>query len=244
MSLEQNIKQTLSLQDTELANAISGLKGDPTKLSDFISARKGALYNSVTREHSDNFQKVYGDLQRASDTTKNIMYYHVRNKDLDKTQQAVFDKARGEADNASIDSQNAKRQFEINEWSVGNKMDTLFFFQLLFIALCVTAPLLYMSRAGMIPNTVYYGVSGLIFIALILTLAVRIQYTDKTRDKHFWNRRRFAQMGGPPAAPSCEAIQGMAAKAAQSGENMFESVAAEYEGAQTRIQNASSALVA
>jgi len=74
MSLEQNIKQTLDLQDIELANAISGLKGDSAKLSEFVSARKGALYNTVTREHSDNFQKVYGDLQRASDTTKNIMY--------------------------------------------------------------------------------------------------------------------------------------------------------------------------
>lgn len=235
MSLEQNIKATLDSQDVELANAIAALKQKPSELADFVRARKGALYSTVTREHSDNFQKVYGDLQRAGDTTKNIMFYHVRNKDLDRTQQAVFNKAKGEADNATIQSQNSKRQFEINEWTVGNKKDTLFFLQLLFIALCVTAPLLYMSRAGMIPNGVFYGVSGLVFIALILTLVVRVQYTNQTRDNHFWNRRRFAQMGGPPTAPSCEAIQGLAARVAQAGENVFESGAATYEDVQSRV---------
>ena len=243
MSLEQNIKATLDSQDVELANAIAGLKGDSGKLADFVRARKGALYNTVTREHSDNFQKVYGDLQRAGDTTKNIMFYHVRNKDLDRTQQAMFNKAKGEADNATIQSQNSKRQFEINEWTVGNKKDTLFFLQLLFIALCVTAPLLYMSRAGMIPNGVFYGVSGLVFIALILTLVVRVQYTNQSRDNHFWNRRRFAQMGGPPTAPSCEAIQGLAARVAESGENVFESGAATFDQLQSRVGAASQALM-
>jgi hypothetical protein len=238
MSLEQNIRQTLDFQDVELANAIAALKGDSAKLSEFVSARKSSLYNTVTREHSDNFQKVYGDLQRASDTTKNILYYHVRNKDLDRTQQAVLDKAKGEADNATIQSQNSKRQFEINEWTVGNKQDTLFFLQLLFIALCVTAPLLYMSRTGMIPNAVFYGVSGIVILALVLTIIVRAQYTNQSRDNHFWNRRRFAQMGGPPTLPTCEAIQGLAARAAQSGQNVFESSAATFEQVQSSVASA------
>jgi hypothetical protein len=238
-NLQRNIGNTLALQDIELASAISELRGDPARLTDFISNRKAALYTTVTREHSDNFQRVFGDLQRASDTTKNILYYHVRNKDLDRTQQAVYDKAKGEADNATIDSQNAKRQFEINEWTVGNKQDTLFFLQLLFISLCVTAPLLYMSRAGMIPNGVFYGVSGIVLLALILTVVVRAQYTTQSRDNHFWNRRRFAQMGGPPTVPSCDAIQGLAARAAQSGQNVFESSAATFEQVQSSVTNPS-----
>lgn len=209
MSLDKNIKDALTAQDVELANAINNLKGDSAKLSDFMASRKADLYSTVTAEHSDSFQKVFGDLQRASDVTKNILYYHVRNKDLDRLQESIFDRTRAEAENATYDSQTAKRQYEANEWTSGNKSDTLFFFQLMFISLTLIAPLLYMQRTGLIPTSVFYGVSGLVLIALVLTLVVRAQYTIKSRDQTFWNRRRFQQMGGPPVGPTCEAIQAL-----------------------------------
>lgn len=215
MSLDQNIQDVLKFQDVELANAMNTLKNDPAKLTQFINARKAQLYNTVTKEHSDNFEKVYGDLGRAADATKNILYYHVRNKDLDRTQEAVLSRAATDADNATYDSQVAKRQFEINEWTSSNKLDTLFFFQLMFIGLTLLAPLLYMSRTGMIPTGVFYGVSLLIITALVFTVAVRAQYTGKTRDLRFWNRRRFQQMGGPPTPPTCESIQGLASDLSQ-----------------------------
>lgn len=209
MSLDKNISDVLQAQDVELANALTQLKNDPAKLADFMAKRKADLYGTVSKEHSDSFAKVFGDLQRASDVTKNILYYHVRNKDLDNLQDAVFNRVKAEADNATYDSQTAKRQFEANEWTSGNKSDTLFFFQLLFIGLTLIAPLLYMNRAYMIPTSVFYGVTGLVMIALILTVVVRAQYTEKTRDQTFWNRRRFQRMGGPPTPPTCEAIQGI-----------------------------------
>jgi hypothetical protein len=215
MSLDQNIRDVLKLQDVELANAMNTLKNNPAALNQFITTRKAQLYNTVTKEHSDNFQKVYSDLGKATDTTKNILYYHVRNKDLDRTQEAVLARAVTDADNATYDSQVAKRQVEINEWTSNNKMDTLFFFQLLFIGLTLLAPLLYMSRTGMIPNGVFYGVSFLIVTALVFTVAVRAQYTEKTRDLRFWNRRRFQQMGGPPTPPTCESLQGLASDLSQ-----------------------------
>jgi len=206
-SLDNTINNVLVQQDVELAQAIQKLQSDPAKLSEFVSARKAELYNTVTKEHSDNFQKVYGDLGRSSDVVKNILYYHTRNKDLDGLQKSIFDKAKSEADAATFDSQNAKRQFEINEWTASNKSDTLFFLQLLFITLTITAPLLYLSRIGLIPNSVFYGLTMLLTVALVLTLTVRIIYTKDVRDNRFWNRRRFAQMGGPPTPPTCEAIQ-------------------------------------
>lgn len=201
MSLQQNIQNVLQLQDVQLANTMNTLRQDPAKLAEFVAQRKGELYNAVTQEHSDNFQKVYGDLQRSSDTTKNILYYHVRNKDLDSVQQAVYGRAKKEADAASFDNQNAKRQFEMNEWTAANKQDTLFFLQLVFISLTIIAPLLFLQRAGLLPTSVFYGISVLLIIALVLTVAVRAQYTEKTRDNRYWNRRRFQQMGGPPLIP-------------------------------------------
>jgi hypothetical protein len=209
MSLDQTISTTLLAQDVELANAMAELQTDPTKLNTFVGQRRQDLFNTVTREHSDNFQKVYGDLQRAQDTSKNVLYYHVRNKDLDNIQQDMVNRVSQDADNAMYDNQNSKRQFEINEWSAGNKMDTLFFLQLLFIGLTLSAPLLYLYRAGSIPGSVYYGVSSLVGIALVLTFIVRIQYTSKQRDNRFWNRRRFQRIGGPPTSVSCDAVVGL-----------------------------------
>jgi hypothetical protein len=46
----------------------------------------------------------------------------------------------------------------------------------------------------------------MIGIAVVLTLIVRWQYTSVTRDNHLWNRRKFAQMGGPPTVPTCATI--------------------------------------
>jgi len=210
-NLQTNIRDTLQLQDVELANAMNDLRGDSGKLNTFIADRKSELYNTVASEHSDSFQKVYGDLQRATDTTKNLLYYHTRNKDLDKLQQSLVDKATQEADNATYDNQNSKRQFEINQWTAGNKTDTLFFLQLFFIYLTLLAPLIYALNANLIPYIVFYGVTGLFSVAVVLTLIIRYQYTSKTRDNRLWNRRRFAQMGGPPVLPNCPAVTGYVA---------------------------------
>ena len=238
MSLEKNIQDTLRLQDIELANAMTSLRNNPAQLSQFISQQKGALYNTVTKEHSDNFEKVYGDLVRSGDTVKNIAYYHVRNKDLDNTQQSVFSNARAAADAATYDSQIAKRQFEINEWTAGNKRDTLFFMQLLFIALTITAPLLYLTRAGVVPMSVFSTISFLILVALVLTFVVRYQYTDRSRDLRFWNRRRFAQYGGPPTAPTCESVQALYSSSLAATASMADQAKSTLTNAATKAKDA------
>ena len=99
-----------------------------------------------------------------------------------------------------------ERQYEINEWTSNNKLDTLFFYQLLLITLTILAPLLYLQKNGFIASTAFYGVAGVLGIAVVLTLIVRAQYTMGARDLRYWNRRRFANMGGPPTAITCDAI--------------------------------------
>ena len=228
-----NQSDLLKLQDVNLANVMNNLTNDPSKLNTFITQRKADVFNSVVKEHSDNFKKVYGDFTRASDGTTNIMYYHTRNKDLDNTQKAVFDKTKSEADTITLDSHNAKRQFEINEWTSNNKLDTLFFLQLLLIVLTLTAPLLYANKIGLIPSSVYYGVTGLIGIAVVLTLIVRAQYSLNSRDTRYWNRRRFASMGGPPTSISCDAIASLATDA----QNRLQSVESSASNAASRLQS-------
>ena len=218
--MSDTVNQIQQLQDVELMNAISNLKGNPAKLHDFISNQKADLYKRVAQEHSDTFQKVHGDMIRASNTNNNVMYYAVRNKDLDNLQQSVLSKATGEADAATYNSQTAKRQFEINEWTVGNKQDTLFFLQITLIVFTFTAVLLYFQKTGALPISVFYGISGLLSVAVILTLIVRAQYTNKTRDNRFWNRRRFERMGGPPTIPSCPALESLGTNLAENAQKL------------------------
>ena len=198
-------QQILSLQEVDLMNSLSGLSG--AQLSDFINSKKGELENRVMAEHSDTFQKVYGDMIRSSDTTNNIMYYYVRNKDLDNLQGAMLTKSTQEADAATFDNQTAKRQFEVNEWTKGNKQDTLFFLQLIFITFALMICMLFLQRIQVIPPIVYVGVTSAIGVAVVLTLIVRARYTSNYRDTRYWNRRRFAKMGGPPTTLNCPAIE-------------------------------------
>jgi NADH:ubiquinone oxidoreductase subunit 3 (subunit A) len=234
--MDRNISDILTLQDAQMANAIRELRNDPARLTQFINSRKADLYDKVTKEHSDNFQKVHGDMLRAGDTIKSVAYYHVRNKDLDDTQKALFETAKYEADAATFDSQIAKRQFEINEWTSGNKLDTLFIMQLIFIALMIEAPLLYMVRLGYIPMSIFSIISFLLLVALVLTFVVRYQYTSKSRDLRFWNRRRFAKMGGPPVAPTCEEVRAATISGAAKLQNMPQSINAQVRQQLTRAK--------
>lgn len=205
-AIDTAISNAVSNQDLELAQAISDLKGDPAALAAFVTGRQSELYNAVTLEHSDTFKKVYGDYKRASSTNNNILYYYIRNNDLNTLEGNLFSQAQSSANAAQHDSDLAKRQYEINEWTGSNKADTLFVFQMILIALSVSAPLLYLQRKGILPMSVFVGITALLFIAILCTIIVRAQYTNVTRDTRFWNRRRFPGMGGPPVAPTCEAV--------------------------------------
>ena len=219
-SLSATVQNTLSMQDLQLAQAITELKKNPTKLNQFMQSRRNELYNTVQKEHSDTFEKVYGDLQRATNTQNNVLYYFVRNKDLDLVEKTVYDKASADAANATHDAEISKRQYEMNEWASNNKLDTLFVFQMLLITLTFTAPILYLQRTGVIPMSVMIGVVSLLLLAVLFTFIVRIQYTIFTRDNRYWNRRKFASMGGPPTVPTCESVTALAAEAANASKNL------------------------
>jgi len=90
----------------------------------------------------------------------------------------------------------ASRQNEINEWTYNNKMDSLFVFQLIFISLLTVALLTVLSSQGYIGSGfVRYVMIVLAFIVVIVIIN-RYVYTRTTRDKRYWNRKRFGQDTG------------------------------------------------
>jgi hypothetical protein len=212
------IQNAIVAQDVQLASALADITAtDNTAITNYLNKQANTLRNQVTKNHSDNFSTTYASAVNTGNTIKNIMWYNQRNKDLYNTQTAVLSRATDDAQGVQRDNQTSKRQFEINEWTANNKLDTLFIMQLIFIGLMILVPLMYLTRMGIIPYSAFYGVSVLVLIAIILTFVVRLQYTSNTRDLRYWNRRRFARQGGPPTPPTCDQVASAAQGVFSSG---------------------------
>ncbi len=85
------------------------------------------------------------------------------------------------------------RQIEISEWTYQDRMETLFVFQVLFIALMIVAILLYLRGAGLLGKAFVGYATLLLFLVVILIIVNRSMYTNRIRDKRTWNRRDFTE---------------------------------------------------
>ena len=187
-------------QEVELAQALAEIQSNGG-LAAFSTDRINELMTTISQEHSDTAVKNFSEMEQSQNSYNNIMYYYARNKDLNNVQQSVLDRSTQEALGAQHDSQLAKRQFEINEWSAGNKAETLFLMQLFLMAVTFTIFMLFLNRMGVLPTFVFVIVSTIIFIAFILTFAIRYQYTTYSRSNRYWNRKSYPDMSGnlPPS---------------------------------------------
>jgi len=84
------------------------------------------------------------------------------------------------------------RQGEINEWQAQNKLDTLFFLQILFLFFSLVVILLYLRQGKLLSNTGVYGTIGVLLLVVIGVLWNRVSYTNMSRDSRYWNRRYIA----------------------------------------------------
>ena len=111
------------------------------------------------------------------------------------------------SNNDNSDTNNLlKRQIEINEWSYGNKMDTLFVYQVLFITLSLITILAFLLRFNIIGTTFFFSFSALLLLIFSLIIVNRAQYTNFVRDNRYWNRRKFREQGTEINVPSCQSL--------------------------------------
>lgn len=105
-------------------------------------------------------------------------------------------------DNHKYNTDLAKRQIEINEWTYNNKMDTLFVFQLVFLTLLTISIVFGLKRYGMLGSAFAWYVSVLIIFLAVVLIINRAYYTRVLRDQRQWNQRRFAEDGTKPGSPA------------------------------------------
>ena len=198
-------------QQLERLNFATGLRKDPAGYSQFQQQNISAILTDITNRKQNAFQKAQIDLGRYMDMHHNVNFYQVRSTDVDNLTNVIM------MNNDSIESAilrdkvNSKRQFEINEWYNYNKLETLFYLQVVFMSVLTATIITYWAKKGIVtPGLagVLYGALGLIVVCVGL---YKYFYTELSRDTKLWHRRRFAQASPPPPAPpSCPDISGSA----------------------------------
>lgn len=201
--LDQIINSTRIIQDIELAAAVSDLKRNPAQLQSFLQSQQNSVFRDIVSQKDNTFQKVYGDLNRAGKVQQSVLMYDKRNKELIDIQEQVFQNQKNSATTVMEDKSMAHRKHEMNEWSVGNKNDTLFVFSSLFIMLSGLLFITVLWRMSMLSSSLWVALGAPMILIFILIVINRSQYTDILRNKRYWNKQIFEGKYGKIPVPLC-----------------------------------------
>lgn len=199
----QNVVSFVKIaQDYEQNLAMQEIQRDPAKFKAYTDTRKAEIKGEIFDAKETAFNKVYTDAKLAVDNNNNTLYYYRRNKDLLDINEVLAAKTLEDNDKIAFNDGLAKRHFELNEWEVQDKRDTLFVYQIAFISILSIILLTLLKKSGLIGGGLYWYVIVSIIIVFIFTLLYRIIYTETVRDKFYWSRRKFGSMNAPPASGS------------------------------------------
>lgn len=236
-NLNQVIDFTKLFQDVELATAIGQLKQDPAQLQQFLQGQQDKVYKDIVKQKNSTFEKVYGDLNRASQAQESILMYDKRNKELAQIQEEIYNNQKGSASAVVEDKNLAGRKYEMNEWSVNNKKDTLFVYSALFIALSILILITVLWRMGVIGTGLWVGFAAPTIIVFILIVASRSQYTNVLRNKRYWNRKIFEGKYGKIPIPICPgAVSGIESELQSLEQNVQSGVSSAVQGVSSAAQ--------
>jgi len=195
------IASVVQSEQLERLNFATGLRRDPGGYSQYQQQNISAIVNDITNRKQSAFQKAQIDLGRYMDMHHNVNFYKTRSGDVDAVTSAMLDNNLKIEMGIARDLANSRRQFEINEWYNNNKLETLFYLQLVFMSVLLIAIVMYFTKKGMIT----VGLAGIIYGAIALTLVFvglyKYYYTNNARDTKLWHRRNFGSTPPPPPTP-------------------------------------------
>ena len=218
-NLNSIIDVTNLFQDVELATAIGQLKQNPAQLQQFLQDQQDRIYQDVVKQKESTFQKVYGDLKRASDSQDAVIMLDKRSRELADIQRQIYENQAKSAGAITEDKNLAERKYEMNQWSVSNKNDTLFVFSSLFILLSSLILLTLMWRRTIVSSALFGSLSGLFILIFIFMVIYRANFTNIWRNNRYWNRRNFDGKYGKIPAPQCIDVNKLATDAADMIDN-------------------------
>jgi hypothetical protein len=189
VTIQQLIDETKLLGDMQLQAYLTSL--DNSQRTDYINSNISSTVNSVLSSKSSNYSRALDQVTGSDNNITSSAYYLTRSRDLTNLATSVDDMINQELSASLINNGLNKRQSEINEWANRNKLDTLYFLQVLFISLSIIGILCYLVSSSIINNTLFKFVSYVIVIIAMLVLILRWRYTRVARDSRYWHKARF-----------------------------------------------------
>ena len=141
-------------QQLERLNFATGLRQDPAGYSAYQQQRIGQIMSDISNRKESAFQKAQIDLGRYMDMNHNVNFYKTRSSDVANIASAMLTNNSNLAESIQHDVDISKRQFEINEWYNYNKMETLFYLQLVFMSVLAASIIMYLAKKGTSYGTV------------------------------------------------------------------------------------------
>jgi len=191
VNLQSVITDTQSLSDLELKSYLANLGTGAT--TDLIESNINSAVSTVSANKANNFSSANQMLLGADNSITSAAYYLLRTQDLTNLANDMYTVTAKQATETTVNQNLADRQYEINEWSNSNKLDTLYFLQILFITLTFIATLLFLQKNGLMPSYLFGLLSFLAMLFAVVVLFWRWRFTAVKRDGRYWNKQRWQQ---------------------------------------------------
>jgi hypothetical protein len=199
----QFIPTTLVNQDLERLAFAQNLRSNPADYSAYVNERVNTMTDEVFQRKRATFQKAHIDLARYMDMDHNANFYKARSGDVDRMSDVIGANNKRIEQGLAADKDISKRQFEINEWYNYNKLETLFFLQVFFIASLCMAIIIYLQKNATLTPALAALLTGIVFFVVVALGLYRYYYTKRTRDNRLWHRRYFGTAESPKPATLC-----------------------------------------
>ena len=196
------IDQTKLLSDMELQAYLASL-GQSQK-GDFMASNVRQTIDAVNAQKSAKFTDLMDQVTGSDNNVTSAAYYIYRTKDLKNFANDVDIMTSNQIKTAEINREVALRQNEINEWANSNKLDTLYFLQVLFICLSFVGILIFLMSNGYINSSVFTILTYIIAVFAVVMLVLRWRYSRYSRDGRYWHKLNFGRIKGPNNNASCE----------------------------------------
>jgi hypothetical protein len=195
-SLPVRISNAAEAADIEMTTFLNNMSD--SQRSTYAGGNMMTALNRVKAAKLDRFQYMAEDLTGADNNITSTAYYVQRAADMTQMANDINSVATKQLSASTINTGLIGRQEEINQWANSNKLDTLFFLQILFITLTFISTMVFLNSNGLISSyflNLWIVLAGFFAVYVLIT---RARKTQIMRDGRYWSKMRFGISKEPP----------------------------------------------
>jgi hypothetical protein len=193
-------------QQVEKLHLTAALKANPGAYTQYQTQRVNQIVGDVSNAKHNAFEKAQAEVSDTLNAQNNVNQYMSYSINIGAATDAMLRNNEAIQNAVERDKDITRRQFEINEWSNYNKLDTLFYLQLFFICSLIATIILYLAKSGAVPMGLAVVMYGLLALILVIVGVSRYYYTAHIRDSKLWHRRFFGAAPDPGTGGQCPPV--------------------------------------